>query len=110
MEQNLINDIFKLFSLDDNKIIEKIIDAAVLCINDYILEASIKDEDLIAIDIGIGTLNIAHVDNEIQYYFEPSKKLEKSNISTYKNNQNSLEMVLTDSIVSKMAHAYKELF
>ena len=109
MEQNLINDIAEL-AVTKKSFLDKLVNIADYCISDYILEAKLKDEDVISIDIGIGTLNILVTSREVQYDFVPSNKLEKTIVETYQTEQSVLKEAVSEALVSRMLTTYKELF
>jgi len=109
MNQNLINDVSELTCLK-RYFLDKLINTANYCISDYILEAKLKDEDLVSIDLGIGTLNIIITNNEIEYNFVPSNKLEKSIVETYQTEQCPMREVVSEALVNRMVSTYKEIF
>ena len=64
------------------------------CICDAVLENTLIDEDITAVDLGIGVLYIKRADlegNIIKYRFEPSPALDKAIKDTIINKQNLLE-------------------
>lgn len=108
MENNLIEDLAKLFNIKPS-LLKKFSRAADYCIGDYILESKLNDEDLTNIDIGIGILKLIVVDDSLTYKFIPSKKLETIIIDAYQKEKSEMTKVLEDNLENRLLSAYKEL-
>ena len=70
------------------------------------------DEDITAVDLGIGVLYIKRADlegNIIKYRFEPSPALDKAIKDTIINKQNLLEDMILTNLKEKFDTAYKNL-
>lgn len=107
MEKNLIQDLSILTQIKLSLITKlSTISESILC--DYINEAQLKDTDILDVNIGIGKIGVLINDDEIEYSFKPSPKLEKGLVSTVLDNKNPLVKNLEDSLESKMMKAYKE--
>ena len=77
---NIINDISTLTTIPV-KTWNKLVKKTNYCICDAVLENTLIDEDITAVDLGIGVLYIKRADlegNIIKYRFEPSPALDKA--------------------------------
>ena len=90
------------------KTLNKLVELATLSITDDLYDAIQKSEELVEIDIGIGTLSILTRDGNIKFRFIPSAKLEENIINTLKG-QNELQEVTEQSLVDKINQLYKDL-
>lgn len=108
MQQNLIRDISALTAVS-NKTLNKIVDVAELCFCDYINELDITNEDVVNIDIGIGTLSLLLMDDSMQYQFTPSYRLEQQLINTIENKISPLVNSAQSNLEHKLRTTYKEL-
>ena len=82
------------------------------CICDAVLENTLIDEDITAVDLGIGVLYIKRADlegNIIKYRFEPNPALDKEIKDTIINKQNILEDMILKNLKEKFDTAYKNL-
>lgn len=108
MQQNLIRDISALTAVS-NKTLNKIVDVAELCFCDYINELDITNEDVVNIDIGIGTLSLLLVNDSMQYQFTPSYQLEQQLINTIESKTSPLVNSAQSNLEHKLRTTYKEL-
>lgn len=106
---NIVKDTSVLTTIPE-KAIKKIIDKMIYSINEAIVEARITGDDIVEMDIGLGTLFIRLEDDSIQYKFIPGEKLEETVKNSFINKQNLLEDALDTSLVNKMTNIYKDLF
>lgn len=106
-----LDDLAKLTRIK-NSTLEKIFLCLEYIIVDNVSEVKILSisDSFINLDIGIGVLTIAIVDDNINYYFKPSSTLEKGLINAINNNENILENKLTSSINSHIYKVYKDMF
>ena len=93
------------------KHLTKLLDKVYYCINDCVEEnLVINDEEVVDIDIAIGTLSIKVDGGRILYKFKPSEKLENTVKDTIINRKNLLTD--TDAIeintVNKITDMYKD--
>ena len=109
MKVDLLSDISTL-SLIKPSIISKLETIAESCLCDYLVEASLSDEDLVEIDIGIGTLSILTVNNELQYQFKPSSRLEKRFVTSFVDQKSPIVIQVEEGLENRLLSAYKELF
>lgn len=106
---NIVKDTSVLTTIPE-KAIKKIIDKMIYSINEAIVEAEITGDDIVELDIGLGTLLIRFEDGSIQYKFIPGDKLEETVKNSFINKQNLLEDALDTSLVNKLTNIYKDLF
>lgn len=109
MKHKLLVDISNIFSIRIS-LLTKLCDLIENCICDYILEAYLKEEDLVEINIGFGKIIILLSSDSVEYRFVPSSKLEKSIIKTISSRKSPLETGLELSLENKLLSTYKELF
>ncbi len=88
--------------------ISQLLDKAAYCICDSVEETKLKQENLTEIDTGLGILSIFVEDNNIQYRFVPSKKLENSIKSTIVDGKNPLIGIAEKALTQKILNAYKQ--
>lgn len=85
------------------KVLEDIICHAIIeCARDF--------NSSVDIDIGIGILNIHHVDDTIEYHFTPSQTLEDKVIEAVVENKDFLVTSIEESLTNKIINSYKDLF
>ena len=80
----------------------------VIC--DSVQESCMNKQDYASIDIGIGTIDIAVVNDSVQYRFIPSSKLEESVKDTIINKHNPLVSNVEEALVKRVVNAYKDFF
>lgn len=108
MEYDMIKDVSTITSIPD-KTLKKLVTKIVYCINDAVAEANAAGEDLVDLDIGLGTLAIKLDSDTIKYKFIPSAELEKSIRETILNERNLLEDALDAALVDRLTNTYKDL-
>lgn len=75
------------------------------------VEESILDQQQITeVDIGIGTLYIQIVGEQVKYKFIPSDKLNAAICKTVKTGASPLVMEVEGALKSRVERAYKDLF
>lgn len=109
MKYKLLLDLSSVSSIRIS-LLNKLSELAETFICDYILEARLKDEDFIEINIGFGKIIILLSSDSIEYRFIPSSKLENSIIKTISSNKSPLEENLEVGLEDKLISTYKELF
>lgn len=107
--EHLINDISTLTNVTRQwygKLIS--IEEQVIC--DYV-DTMINDKknDVVQIDIGLGTLSILVKDNELKYSFTPSESLHESIVTLLETEKNPLVKAVETNLEKKILSAYKEL-
>lgn len=108
MKRYLNKDLIDITSIK-NSVISKLTNISELCICDYINELDILGEDVLHIDIGIGTISLLIVEDEIQYSFSPSKSLEKSIIRSVEKKESPLIKVAETNLENKINATYKDI-
>lgn len=90
--------------------LQKLFDKLCWVVCDGVQASELDHEEFASIDIGIGTIDIAVKDDQIQYRFVPSNKLEDSVRETLVSKKNPLQINLEEALVKKIVNAYKEFF
>lgn len=108
MQQNLIRDISALTAVS-NKTLTKMVGIAELCVCDYLNELDIAGDEIVNINIGIGTLSLLIVEDSIQYQFTPSYQLEQQIITTIEDKNSPLVDGIETNLENKLRATYKEL-
>lgn len=60
-------------------------------------------------DIGIGTLLVEVVENQIQYKFIPTQKFERGLVESIVNKKNPLVVKLEESFANRIVKTYKDM-
>ena len=108
MQQNLLRDISALTAVSI-KTINKMSMLSEICFCDYLNELDMSGEDVVNIDIGIGTISLLVVDDTIQYQFRPSYSLENKLVRTIEDKRVPLVDTLETNLENKIQATYKEL-
>ena len=103
---NVVNDVGTLLRIP-NKTLDELIEKTNLCIGSIIHDAKLNNEEVVVINIGIGTLSISLAD--MQCKFLPSKDLKSSIKRILAEGTDSLEYILEDAIVEKLIAACEEV-
>lgn len=109
MKQKLLTDISKLTNIKYS-IFSKLKEISEECICDYVLEAKLRDDDLIEIDIGFGKLSMLVLEDGIEYMFKPSLSLEKSISNVIFSDEKVLVKKVEEGLSNRLISTYKELF
>ena len=72
-------------------------------------ESLLNQEDVCEVDIHIGKIIIALVDDAIRFKFIPSAKFEESIIDVYAKKECKIVEKVQDSVYNKIMNAYKDL-
>ena len=105
---NVIEDISKLTTIPQNAL-DKLVAKANWCIADSFNESIIAKQQVTEVDIGIGTLLISNLSEEIQYKFIPHKELEDALISIAVDRKNPIQLILEKKLVGKIINTYKTI-
>lgn len=105
---NIIKDVSILSTIPE-KTIEKFFQKFIYCICEQVKEDVLDGKEISELDIGLGTLYIKYIGDEIRFKFVPSNYLETSVSNTVKNKLNLLENNLKDALVKKFVEVYKDL-
>lgn len=105
--RQLLNDLSILTTISVRDL-KKLLEKSTLCIADAVNDSKIKNEDITSIDIGVGTLYVKIIGNEVKYKFVGNDYLNKILIEATKEN-NKLENKLEKTLVDRITNLYKEL-
>lgn len=105
--RQLLNDLSTLTTISVRDL-KKLLEKSALCLADAVNDSKIKNEEFTSINIGIGTLYIKIVGNEVKYKFTGSEYLNKILVDATKEN-NKLENKLEETLVDRITNLYKEL-
>ena len=106
---NLMEDVSNITTIPMASL-QKLNDKFMWCACNAVEESRLKGEDVVSLNIGLGTLIISIVSNQIQYKFIPSNAFEKNLVSTIVNEKNPLTKILEESLVNRIMETYKDLF
>ena len=109
MKIDLVNDL-EILTTIQRKALVKLVNKSNYIICNAVTEMLLADEDLCEINIGIGTIMIKKIGNEIKYKFVPSAKLNSSIVEIFTEGSNPLSDVLELALKDKIENTYKELF
>ena len=90
--------------------LEKLFEKLSWVICDSVEVSCMSNEDFARIDIGIGYIDINVTENELEYRFIPSKKLESDILNTVQNKKNPLVNNIEESLIKRIINAYKDFF
>ena len=88
----------------------KITDLISDLISHYVVVSDYNNDNLTNIDLGFGILQIYIIDDEVNYKFIPSSKLEQNICDEYINKEDILITKAEQSLKEKFMRTYKELF
>lgn len=108
MKYDIIKDTSTLTTVPE-KTLRRLITKQVYCINDAVEEMRQSGDNIVDLDIGLGTLSIGVINDNIYYKFIPSDELDVSVKSSILNEQNLLEDALEAALVDKLTNTYKDL-
>jgi len=104
----LIDDLATLTNIS-RQTLDKLSNLSISCICDAVEDDILAKNDILTMDIGIGTLMIKHTDNDMRYKFIPSAKLEEAVAQTIVNDKNILKITVDDTLKKRIMSIYKEL-
>lgn len=108
MQQYLLQDLSAVSAIPV-KTFTKLVELSEYCISDMVNELDMSDDDLLELDIGLGTISILIVDDSVQYAFSPSSALEDIIVKTLEDKMTFLTDALERNLESKLLATYKEL-
>jgi len=106
---NLASDISTLTTIPVSAI-NRLFDKEEMCICHKVFENIQQNETITCADVGIGTLYIQHIDNEIKYKFIPSKSFEANLRDTIVENKDILTLEVEQTLKERITNTYKDLF
>lgn len=104
---NIIKDLSILSNISE-KHITRVVNHIYYIINDAIVEANLKGENIVEIDLGIGILTIELLETSVRCKFKPSDKLVDNIEKTTITNTNPLKEQLKVNVVNQMKEVYKD--
>lgn len=106
-EQNLIKDLSTLTTIPVNSLnaLERK-RTALIC--NYLDEASRNMENIVSVNIGVGTVTFKLLGNEVAYSFVPSGDLEREIIRTLNDGENPLTKMIEDGLSEQLLNVYKD--
>lgn len=106
--KNIVKDLSTLTTIEEENL-NKLVEKELWCICSYVEEMINSKENFCDIDLGIGTLTISIMDNQLKFKFIPSQTLEQGVRDTIVNEKSPLRLSLEKSLVNKISNIYKEL-
>lgn len=108
MEKKLSTQLSKISNIPEN-ILDNLNKLSVNTIAEIVYEASLQNDFIINLDIGIGNLLIKRNESDVNLKFIPSKQLEDDIAFIYKNNESPLKNTLKKNLKAKLVDTYKEI-
>ena len=105
---NIVEDVSKLTTIPE-KTLNKLNQKFIYTICEQIQEDILQEKEMSELDIGLGTIYIKYVGDEIKYKFIPNQELEKAVYSTVVKKLNLMETVLNEALAKKFIDVYKDL-
>lgn len=98
-QPNIVNDLSALTKIP-NKALVELTHKIILCLGSIIADAKIQGEQVVIINIGIGTLSVDLLD--MQCKFVPSKELKTTLRSCLTNSIDPLELEVEQTLINKL--------
>lgn len=108
MNKNLITDLQSITQIK-KYVFDKCSDIGNALIGDYINELDLNNEQVLDIDIGIGTISMLVLEDSIKYIFTPTQELESIIINTLENKESPVVEQLEAKLNHKVMSTYKDL-
>ena len=89
--------------------LDKLVNLTIKCISHNIVESIRCKKDVSEIDIGIGTLLVTYLDDDLKFKFIPSSALQSSIHKTYEKGDSELVISVEDILSDKITNTYKNL-
>lgn len=105
---DIINDVAQLSGCSTTSLLN-LLSLGEDCICSSILEHIDNGRNVVALNIGLGTLSLLIDDNKVLYKFTPTQKLEGKIISTIRDGYDPLAEKAENAIASNFLKVYKEL-
>ena len=105
---NIIEDVSKLTTIPEKSLV-KLEQKFIYAICEQIQEDILADKEMSELDIGLGTLYIKYLGDEIKYKFIPNTNLEKAVYNTVVKKLNLMETALNEALAKKFIDVYKDL-
>ena len=105
---NILDDICEITTIP-NASMHKLFDKIGFCIANAIYEGYLNKQQIIEVNIGLGTIIVSIDSNQLVYKFVPSCKLEKNIVDSIRNNKNPLDIKLEETFVNRILNTYKDM-
>lgn len=105
---NIVEDVSILTTIPEKSLV-KLENKFIYAICEQIQEDILAEKEFSELDIGLGTLYIKYVGDQIKYKFVPNQTLEKAVYTTVVKKLNLMETALNESLVKKFIDVYKDL-
>ena len=105
---NIVEDVSKLTTIPEKSLV-KLEQKFIYAICEQIQEDVLADKEMSELDIGLGTLYIKYLGDEIKYKFIPNANLEKAVYNTVVKKLNLMETALNEALAKKFIDVYKDL-
>ena len=105
---NIVEDVSKLTTIPEKSLV-KLEQKFIYSICEQIQEDILEDKEMSELDIGLGTLYIKYLGDEIKYKFVPNATLEKAVYNTVVKKLNLMETALNEALAKKFIDVYKDL-
>lgn len=107
--KNLIEDLSTITFIARSNLLD-LADRSISIISHDVAESAIDKKEITKIDIGIGELWIAKIEDEIVYKFVPCDKLEKAVTNAYLTKRSNLKVRIDNALNQRIKKSYKGLF
>ena len=108
MKQNLISDLHAITRVN-TKLFSKLLSNCESLICDSINELDVSGEDILELDIGIGTISFILQEDCLSYDFYPSESLKTKLVFTLENKINPVITTAEQNLEQKLLATYKDL-
>ena len=105
---NIVEDVSKLTTIPEKSLV-KLEQKFIYAICEQIQEDILAYKEMSELDIGLGTLYIKYLGDEIKYKFIPNANLEKAVYNTVVKKLNLMETALNEALAKKFIDVYKDL-
>jgi len=106
--KNLIKGLSILTTINESHL-ERLVDLSKLVIVDEIVEQLEQGQEIVKIDIGIGTLLLHYSGESIKFKFTPNAKFEEDIVNACIHKVNLIDDKVESSLKDKIVNTYKDL-
>lgn len=105
---DILKDISTLTTIPE-QVLEKLVDIAIMCINDAYVESLASGDTEANMRIGLGDLRLRMDGNTVKLRLTPSAKLQESIANSTRNRESAVDVAVSASLRDKLINTYKEL-
>lgn len=105
---NIVTDVSELTNVSE-KILEKLLNVAALCIGHNLHESLVSKQDTVVLDVGVGELILLVRNDLLQYKFIPCPSFEKMLARVVLTGQSPIAEQLESNLQQRIEQTYKEL-